>query len=158
MFRTPPPRRFRRGEDGIFGEALAEDGLIFFGPGLDLNSGGGSVAFFLGKGGAVHSQEQAKHGLGPHLVLNLEEKDELTQEVGVAEAVKAVQLKTGAEAVVDEAAREPGENREMPDGIHAAPAAEAIPREEPGAGDMEPMKFSGHTEAGFIGVDDGGPG
>ena len=66
-----------RSKDRVFREALAQDGHVFGGPGGELDGGERASAFFLGLDGAVHSDEQAEHGFGPRLALNLEEEDEL---------------------------------------------------------------------------------
>ena len=105
--------------------------------------------------GPVHAQEQVQHALGPLLRLDLVEKRELAQQVGIAEAVNAVQLEVGAPAIVDEPAGEAGQKGEVLDGVAAALAVDAVPREGLGADDMEPVERAGHTQAGFVGVGDG---
>ena len=58
---------------------------------------------------------------------------------------------------MDEASGELGEEREALDGIPAAAAADAVPGEELGSRDMEPVELTSHTQACFIGVSNGGP-
>lgn len=156
VFWSSPAFWTGRGKDGIFLEALAEEVLELGGPGGELNGDERAVAFFLGEDSAVHPAKQKEHGFGPDLPLDLGEEDELAQEVGVAETMQAVELEIGGQTVVDETAGETGEDGEVLDSFDPAFAADAEPGEELGAGDMEPVKFSGDAEAGFIGVGDGG--
>jgi len=149
---TAPPRPRRPGRVWIFDEACAQDGLIFSDPGASLRRGGRACAIVARGDGAVHAQEQIPHAWGPLLMQDLVEKREFTQQVGVAEAMRAWQAEIGLEAIVDEPAGKARKEREVFEGRVAAVTVDAIPGEASGADDMEPVERAGHAQAGFIGV------
>ena len=66
-------------------------------------------------------------------------KNQLAQEMWVAEAVSTVQFKIGTQAVVDKAAFEGNEEPEGIDCFASAFGMDAIPGEIAGRDDMEPM-------------------
>lgn len=78
--------------------------------------------------------------------------------MGVAQAVGAVELKIGNEAVVDKAAGEAGEEAEGLKGVSSAFRVDAIPGHRLGADGVEPVKFPSHADATLIAVNEGGLG
>jgi len=92
----------------IFGEAFAQDGLIFSGPGRHLRRARRPCPSFLRGDGAVHPQKQVQHPLGPLLLQDLVEESEFAQQMGVAQAVHTFQIEIGAQAIVDESTGEAG--------------------------------------------------
>ncbi len=111
----------------IFGEALAQEGLIFSAPGGSLRRGGGPRPSFARGHRPVHSQEQLQHTFSPLLMHDLVEESELAQQMGVAQAVHAVEFEVGAPAIVDEPAGESRQEREVLDGVAATFAMHAVP-------------------------------
>lgn len=76
--------------------------------------------------------------------------------MGIANAVATCHLEIGAIAIVDEYTGEAGKQAKVPDGIAAAMATDALPGEDLGTRDMEPMELACDAQSGFIGVGDGG--
>ena len=149
------PGPWRQMGQGVFGEARVQGSPILSEPSGLLGQGHGSGPDPVSSNGAVHSDEQVQHGLGPLLAQDLVKEGELPQEMGVAEAVQAFQFEVGAQAVVDKPACESGENGEMADGLGAAFAVDAVPGKKFGAGDMKPMGLAGYAQPGFIRMSDG---
>ena len=136
----------------IFGEAFAQDGLIFSGPGRQPRRASRPCPSFARGDGAVHPQKQVQHPLGPLLLQDLVEESEFAQQMGVAQAVHTFQIEIGAQAIVDESTGEAGKQGKVLDRLAAALAMHAVPREALGAEDVESMERACDAQTGLIGV------
>jgi hypothetical protein len=108
-----------------------------------------------GLDGVFDLDQQAGQLVCPGLAALLLDGGQLAEVVCVAEGVGAVGVgAVGREAVVDGDAAEAWEDAEGVDPFLAAPGVEALERQRPGCGLVDPVQLAGRAGAGLVEVHD----
>ena len=103
----------------------------------------------------MRGEQQVDQVFGPGLFHFLEDVGQFAQVMGVAQAMRALQVTVRLPAVVDQRAGERGQNAEGVKGLFAPVHVRADPGQRGRSQDMQPADLAGHAHAGFVGVGNG---